>query len=786
MRKNYSKLLSLILFFALISSSVQAQQADLEKRLEIIKQSQENLKTGQLMSPDLAEIAEGKLSIFNQNKYIIRNGEVFLIARCKSNVNALADELRTLGAKKIKKYNRTVTFRLAVDKVMQLNNCTELSYARPEIKPHAQVGSVENEAFESLKVNLVSKRFGLTGKGIRIGVLSDSYNTLGGEAAGIASGDLPGPGNPNGYETPVTVLSELEGGTGIDEGRGMIELIHDLAPEAEIFFYSAFNGYFDFADGIRALADAGCDIIVDDIIYFAEPYFQNGAIAQAVNEVSKGGAAYFSSAGNSGEQSYESDFRAVNPLNVHDFDDGEGVNFFQRVEVASGQQLNLFLQWDQPSPFFTDGPGATDDRLETNLDIFVFDPDSGALIFQTTSLNTDDNIEGIGFTNNGPDSFIFDMAVVKQSGPDPQRIKWVNFGSDLNVTFDTNSSTVVGHANAQRAIAVGAVAFFRVEGFQDRPSTDINGFSSLGGTFLRLNDNGSRKRQPLDTKKPNISATDGTNTTFFGNDIPDIIGGVPVEEDTNPNFFGTSAAAPHAAAVAALMLQANPDLAPNKIRNILQNTASDMDDPLTEGFDSGYDRKTGHGYVNAVKAVRRVIAQVGTEDLELSPVCTDDNDTELRWQVDNPNPFNVKYDFRILGTGQKGELVALPGENFFLSQTVRGQNKARIKWDIKGESKPGRATATFDFDDCDDSDTGKGLVVHPNPIRNYATVSFNSNENKHSYVNVRKLNPTAPIVLSVPVTLCEGENNFHIDFSSLKKGLYILELEGVTKKIIKK
>ena len=125
------------------------------------------------------------------------------------------------------------------------------------------------------------------------------------------------------------------------------------------------------------------------------------------------------------------------------------------------------------------------------------------LIFQTTSLNTDDNIEGIGFTNNGPDSFIFDMAVVKQSGPDPQRIKWVNFGSDLNVTFDTNSSTVVGHANAQRAIAVGAVAFFRVEGFQDRPSTDINGFSSLGGTFLRLNDNGSRKRQPLDTKKPN-------------------------------------------------------------------------------------------------------------------------------------------------------------------------------------------------------------------------------------------------------------------------------------------
>lgn len=781
MRKNYTKVLTA--FLVLIGCSAFAQQPDFQKRYEIIQNARTNQQAPQLMSPELIAMAEGTTSLmFNKDQFIVRNGEAYLMARCKTDVNALANELKTLGANNIKTYKHTVTFRLQTEKIMQLNNCTELRYARPEMAPQKRIGSVESEAVKSLKANLVSKRFGLGGKGITIGVLSDSYNTLGGEAAGIASGDLPGEGNPNGLTTPVTVLSEIQGGIASDEGRGMIELIHDVAPEAEIIFYSAFNGYFDFADGIRALADAGADIIVDDIFYFAEPYFQNGAIAQAVNDVSKQGVVYFSSAGNSGEQSYESEFNTISPFNIHDFDSSDAVNGFQRIEVAPGQQLNLFLQWDQPSPFFTDGPGATDDRLTTNLDIFIFDPDTNELVFQTAGLNTDDQIEGISLFNDGEESFIFDMAVGITSGPAPERIKWINFGSDLNVQFDTNSSTVVGHANAQRAISVGAVAFFRVEGFQDRPSTDVNGFSSLGGTLLRLNDKGGRRNQPLDTRSPNFCATDGTNTTFFGSDIPDELG----EEDTNPNFFGTSAAAPHAAAVAALMLQANPDLTPRKIERILENTASDMDNPLTEGFDEGYDRKTGFGYINALKAVARVIKQVGTEDLLLSQVCTENNNTELRWQVENPNPFNVKYDFRILGTGQKGELVALSGDNFFLSQTVRNRNRARIQWQIKGENKPGRAVLNFDFYACNDSESGKGLVIHPNPIRNYATISFTSAENKHSFVNVRKLNPAAPIVLRIPVTLCEGENNLEIDFSSLRKGLYILELEGITKRVIKK
>src|SRR5439155_17099147 len=109
---------------------------------------------------------------------------------------------------------------------------------------------------------------------------------------------------------PVTVLSGQIGR--IDEGTAMLEVIHDLAPCAQLYFATAAFGIGSFARNIRDLRAAGCDIIVDDFAYFAETPFQDGqapaiisntnggVILQAVNDVTAAGALYFSSAGNSG------------------------------------------------------------------------------------------------------------------------------------------------------------------------------------------------------------------------------------------------------------------------------------------------------------------------------------------------------------------------------------------------------------------------------------------------------------------------------------------------------
>jgi hypothetical protein len=95
-----------------------------------------------------------------------------------------------------------------------------------------------------------------------------------------------------------------------DEGTAMLEIVADLAPGAQLFFATAQDTPATFAQHIRDLRAAGCDIIVDDVFYFVESPFQDGQttpsqtnggiIAQAVKDVAASGALYFSSAGNSG------------------------------------------------------------------------------------------------------------------------------------------------------------------------------------------------------------------------------------------------------------------------------------------------------------------------------------------------------------------------------------------------------------------------------------------------------------------------------------------------------
>ena len=113
----------------------------------------------------------------------------------------------------------------------------------------------------------------------------------------------------------------------------MAEIVHDVAPGAEIYFYTAFDGAADFASGIRALANAGCKIIVDDVGYFAEPYFQDGILARAVEDVTNQGVSYFTSAGNSSSRSYEFDFKPFNfaaagatPSILHNFSSNPAIN----------------------------------------------------------------------------------------------------------------------------------------------------------------------------------------------------------------------------------------------------------------------------------------------------------------------------------------------------------------------------------------------------------------------------------------------------------------------------
>jgi hypothetical protein len=95
----------------------------------------------------------------------------------------------------------------------------------------------------------------------------------------------------------------------------MLQIVHDLAPDAKLCFATADIDPISFAAAILDLADSvhGCkaDVMVDDVSYDVEPYFSDGLIANAVDTVASGGVSYYSSAGNDNQESYDSNFAQI-------------------------------------------------------------------------------------------------------------------------------------------------------------------------------------------------------------------------------------------------------------------------------------------------------------------------------------------------------------------------------------------------------------------------------------------------------------------------------------------
>ena len=167
---------------------------------------------------------------------------------------------------------------------------------QPMVNAACPTGDFVSEGDTQLNAATGRTHYSVNGSGITVGVLSDSYNSLGTAATDVTNGELPGATNPCGFTNPVTV--QAESGTS-DEGRAMTQIVHDLAPGADLRFATALNGEQAFANQIRTLATAGAKVIVDDVTYFAEPMYQDGVVGKAVEDVAAQGVTYFSSAANS-------------------------------------------------------------------------------------------------------------------------------------------------------------------------------------------------------------------------------------------------------------------------------------------------------------------------------------------------------------------------------------------------------------------------------------------------------------------------------------------------------
>jgi hypothetical protein len=457
--------------------------------------------------------------------------------------------------------------------------------------------------------------FGINGAGLKIGVLSDGVTN---RALSQATKDLP----PTCGTSPCLTVLAGQAGAG-DEGTAILEIIHDMVPGADLFFATADNSITSFAANIRALQAAGCNVIVDDVFYFVETPFQDGqtaavvstsqggVVTQAVNDVVAQGVFYFTAAGNEGgldagtSGTFEGDFvpqAAASPLptgNVNNFGGGHG---FDTITSPGEQVVGLF--WADPLG------GSHND-----YDLYLLNSTGASILGASTNIQngTQDPVELIGSANVINNNR---LVVFENTGALNRFFHLVLFRGQLGVA---TSGETHGHAAASGAYTVEAtpaalsagaptpngpfpgpfVSSDKTETFNsdglrhiffngDSTAITPGNFSATGGSVLN---------------KPDITAADGVSVTGVGGF------GSP--------FYGTSAAAPSAASVAALVLSADPTLDAAQMRTALTSTAIDIMAP-------GFDRDSGHGIVMALPAVES-LGVSGAANLELAAVTAAEN-----------------------------------------------------------------------------------------------------------------------------------------------------------------
>ncbi len=499
------------------------------------------------------------------------------------------------------------------------------------------IGKITSQGDADHRAADVRTTFGYLGAGIKIGVLSDSYNATGGASADVTSGDLPGTGNPDGYTTPVTVVQDYSGGD--DEGRAMLQVIHDLAPAAQLYFATADVSEAGFASNILSLRNNyGCNIICDDVAYFDEPAFQDGTVAQAVNTVTAAGALYFSSAGNSGALAkgtsgvFEGDFNDAGSAAFSGSSKGGTIHNFGTTSSPVNGDIVKTLGEGVYNLIWSDPWGASTNDYDLFLVSSAGKVKSSSTTSQTGSQNPYEAISASSLSSG-------DRLVVFKTTAAAVRAFHLNTNRGT-LTVATNGQTT-GHACAVAAFcmaATPAAAAFE-SGYPSGPypnafnsSNVVEPFSSDGPRKMFYNANGTAITAGSVTfasgggttlSKPDLTAADGVSTTFGSS------------TGLNP-FFGTSCAAPHAGAIAALIWSANPSMTAAQIRTILTSTALDI-----EG--SGYDVNSGYGIIQAYQAAQQVTTSCGVPSgLSVSAI-TSISATTAWTAVGGANSYDVAY-----------------------------------------------------------------------------------------------------------------------------------------------
>jgi subtilase family protein/VCBS repeat protein len=451
--------------------------------------------------------------------------------------------------------HRLIQARIPLHRIEQVSRLPFVKFIRlPDYGFTNQQGAVGTEGDAVMRSDVVRQFLGVTGAGIRVGVISDG---IGGLGQSMASGDLP----PQGVTSrSFRADGNLDAGT---EGTAILEIVYDIAPGAVLFFAN-FSTSLEFIQAVNWLAAeaggpnqrrgtaGGMDIIVEDIAFFnTGAYDGSSPVSQALTNAVVQGVAVFASVGNYAQAHYQRLFTDTDGDNLHEFD----VSLGQPKVNSAGETLNVTIQPGETVAFllqWNDSFGAS----SNDYDLCVSDPPDNphALILCSTAIqNGNDNpTEFLVITRTAPTPGTLGASLINFQGrAAPRTFDLFILGGTMN-EFIVPESSVPNVGDSLLAVSVGAVDW--------RATWVTESFSSQGPT------NDGRL-------KPELVAPDGVSVTGAGG--------------FQTPFFGTSASAPHAGAVAALVLSVNPTLTPASLLATMTAAAAPLSSPSpnnTSGF----------------------------------------------------------------------------------------------------------------------------------------------------------------------------------------------------------
>ncbi|MBN2548144.1 MAG: S8 family serine peptidase [Anaerolineales bacterium] len=376
--------------------------------------------------------------------------------------------------------------------------------------PRRSIQDVEDVKIESLAmINAqVWQNGGFTGKGIKIGILDMGFNRY----KEFLGSELP---------SSVTAQSFIAGReidrSETEHGTAVAEVIHDIAPEAELFL-AAYETDAEQGAAVDWLVEQGVNIISHSAGSIYGPMDGKGREARMVDQVVARGILWVNSAGNMGQAHYRGSFTDADGDGYHEFSPGD-----ELMSFTPKGMVTLTLNWDAW------------DTGDQDYDLYVVDG-NGATLVSSENRQTgagDDAAEIISylFGDSGPYFVAFRANRITQ----PAVLDFYIYNSKIE--YFSPEYSITTPADAVSSLTVGATSW---------PDDLLENYSSQGPTHD-------------ERKKPDLCAPTGLSSAVYD--------GI---------FYGTSASAPHVSASAALAWQAYPELSVAELVDFLKMRALDL------------------------------------------------------------------------------------------------------------------------------------------------------------------------------------------------------------------